>query len=84
MSDICRWDERFIGYGYDKVSQITELHEAGYKFVGIPNVFITHWDHGVPKWRHKGDLVRQHISLVLSLTYIIRFEPECGSTTSVF
>ena len=38
-----------------------ELYEAGYKFVGIPNVFIIHWDHGVPKWRNKGDFVRVRV-----------------------
>ncbi len=58
MRNASRWDERFIGYGYDKVSQITELHQAGYTFMVVPNVFIIHWDHGTPKWRNKGDLVR--------------------------
>jgi hypothetical protein len=37
------------------------LNEAGYKFVGLPGVYIIHWDHGVPKWRNKGDLVRVRV-----------------------
>jgi hypothetical protein len=53
----CRWDERFVGYGFDKVSHTSELHQAGYSFYGAPNVFVIHWDHGVPRWRDKGDLV---------------------------
>jgi hypothetical protein len=52
-----RYDERFIGYGYDKVAQATELNAAGYRFFGLPEVFVIHYDHGVPKWRGKGDVV---------------------------
>ena len=35
-------DERFIGYGYDRKSQICELHIAGYKFNVLNNEFLVH------------------------------------------
>eukprot|EP01097_Dermamoeba_algensis_P004331 TRINITY_DN2856_c0_g1_i1.p1 TRINITY_DN2856_c0_g1~~TRINITY_DN2856_c0_g1_i1.p1 ORF type:complete len:683 (+),score=125.62 TRINITY_DN2856_c0_g1_i1:53-2101(+) len=52
-----RWDERFVGYGFDKVSHTTELNHAKYRFVVLSDVFIIHWEHGEPSWRKKGDFV---------------------------
>ena len=52
-----RWDERFVGYGFDKVQHAAELHFGGFQFVGVPDVFIVHMDHGSPPWRGKGDHV---------------------------
>ncbi len=54
---LSRWDERFVGYGYDKVSHTTALSIARYTFYVLPDVFIIHAEHGVPGWRGKGDLV---------------------------
>jgi Glycosyl-transferase for dystroglycan len=38
------WDG-FVGFGYNKLSWITELHAAGYKFVVDPNHFVIHLNH---------------------------------------
>ena len=35
-------DERFIGYGFDRKSQICELHIAGYEFNLLSNDFLVH------------------------------------------
>ncbi len=51
------WDERFVGYGFDKVQHIAELHFAGFKFMVLPEVYVIHLDHGVPPWRGRSDNV---------------------------
>ncbi len=43
--DTPRYDERFVGYGWNKVSQITELKAQGYEFVVLPKVFTIHSPH---------------------------------------
>lgn len=59
--DVPLWDERFVGYGFDKVSHSTELNAAGYSFFVMPDTFIIHAEHGVPGWRGKGDFVRVRV-----------------------
>ena len=49
-SDIVRYDERFVGYGWNKVSQLTEMKAQGYEFVVLPDDFIIHSPH-----RHSAD-----------------------------
>jgi hypothetical protein len=46
-----------VGYGFDKVQHAAELHFGGFQFLGVPDVFIIHMDHGSPPWRGKGDHV---------------------------
>lgn len=48
------WDERFVGYGFDKVSRVWALHAAAYEFIVAPASFIVHAEHGVPAWRQLG------------------------------
>ncbi len=43
--DSARYDERFVGYGKNKVLQIEELHAQGYSFIVLPDVYIIHYPH---------------------------------------
>ncbi|KAK2579800.1 hypothetical protein KPH14_008682 [Odynerus spinipes] len=40
-----RYDTRFIGFGWNKVSYITHLTALGYKYIVLPNTFIIHRPH---------------------------------------
>uniref|UniRef100_T1J8L2 Beta-1,4-glucuronyltransferase 1 n=1 Tax=Strigamia maritima TaxID=126957 RepID=T1J8L2_STRMM len=37
------YDERFKQYGFNRISQVCELHIAGYKFSILNNAFLVHW-----------------------------------------
>ena len=39
------YDARFVGFGWNKVSHIMELHHAGYEFVVLPDAFVIHMPH---------------------------------------
>ncbi|XP_059161962.1 xylosyl- and glucuronyltransferase LARGE1-like [Physella acuta] len=43
--DIPMYDQRFLGFGWNKVSHIMELDAQGYEFVVLPNAFIIHMPH---------------------------------------
>eukprot|EP00466_Bigelowiella_natans_P009491 jgi/Bigna1/141102/aug1.60_g15810 len=40
-----RYDERFFGYGYNKVSYVFRLHAAGVRFAVLPLSFLVHLPH---------------------------------------
>nr|XP_054751834.1 uncharacterized protein LOC129257518 [Lytechinus pictus] len=39
------YDERFTGYGMNKITHILELHAAGYDFVVLPDAWVIHIPH---------------------------------------
>ncbi|CAH1236275.1 unnamed protein product [Diabrotica balteata] len=58
-------DERFIGYGYTRNSQVYEMFVAGYEFHVLSPIFTCHWGLQVkksrPPWReHQNNLNRKH------------------------
>lgn len=44
-SDALSYDERFVGFGWNKVSHVMELDALGYEFVVLPDPFIVHLPH---------------------------------------
>ncbi|TRY74016.1 hypothetical protein TCAL_14630 [Tigriopus californicus] len=47
--NVTRYDQRFVGFGWNKVSHIVELHAQNFQFIVLPNVFIIHMPHA-PVW----------------------------------
>ncbi|KAI0217770.1 LARGE xylosyl- and glucuronyltransferase 1 [Lamellibrachia satsuma] len=43
--DVLAYDERFVGFGWNKVSHVMELDAQGYEFIVLPNGFIIHTPH---------------------------------------
>lgn len=43
--NVPEYDERFVGFGWNKVSHILELDAQGYEFTVLPNAFIIHMPH---------------------------------------
>ncbi|KAL3842467.1 hypothetical protein ACJMK2_020489 [Sinanodonta woodiana] len=43
--DIPLFDQRFVGFGWNKVSHIMQLDAEGYELVVLPNAFIIHMPH---------------------------------------
>ena len=44
-SNVVRYDQRFIGYGRNKIAHIAELKAQGYEFVVLPDPFLIHYPH---------------------------------------
>ncbi|XP_060532488.1 xylosyl- and glucuronyltransferase LARGE2s-like isoform X2 [Cylas formicarius] len=44
-SDVTKYDERFFGFGWNRVTHIMELEAQGYEFIVLPNTFIVHKYH---------------------------------------
>ncbi|KAL1459095.1 hypothetical protein WDU94_011103 [Cyamophila willieti] len=43
--DLPRYDTRFVGFGWNKVSHIMELYASNYQFFVLPDAFIIHLPH---------------------------------------
>lgn len=43
--DCPRYDQRFLGFGWNKVSHIMDLDAQSYDFIVLPNAFIIHMPH---------------------------------------
>ena len=44
--NVTKYDERFVGFGWNKVSHSMELNAQGYEFVVLPDAFVVHMPHG--------------------------------------
>ncbi|KAF5306336.1 hypothetical protein FQA39_LY09034 [Lamprigera yunnana] len=44
-STVIRYDNRFVGFAWNKVQQLMELYAADYDFIVLPNTFLTHKFH---------------------------------------
>ncbi len=45
ISPYGRYDTRFVGFGWNKISHITQLANLGLQFYVLPDVFIVHTPH---------------------------------------
>lgn len=45
QQNVTHYDERFTGFGWNKVSHLMELDAQGYEFVVLPEAFIVHMPH---------------------------------------
>ena len=58
-SNVTRYDLRFVGFGWNKVSHIMELDAQRYEFYVLPNAFIIHMPHApsfdIAKFRSSKD-----------------------------
>eukprot|EP00638_Chattonella_subsalsa_P007894 CAMPEP_0117747590 /NCGR_PEP_ID=MMETSP0947-20121206/8596_1 /TAXON_ID=44440 /ORGANISM="Chattonella subsalsa, Strain CCMP2191" /LENGTH=359 /DNA_ID=CAMNT_0005565061 /DNA_START=96 /DNA_END=1172 /DNA_ORIENTATION=- len=59
-----KYDERFTGYGKNKIQYIIHLRYAGYKFAVLPKAFIVHFPHHYSRirdiWQNKTELYRPY------------------------
>ncbi|KAK4872690.1 hypothetical protein RN001_014719, partial [Aquatica leii] len=44
-TSVVKYDERFVGYIWNKVQHIMELEASGYEFIVLPNTFLVHKYH---------------------------------------
>ncbi len=45
QSNVSAYDERFSGFGWNKVSHIMKLNALGYEFIVLPAIFVIHIPH---------------------------------------
>ena len=43
--NVSKYDERFVGFGWNKVSHVMELAAQGYELVVLPEAFMVHMPH---------------------------------------
>lgn len=43
--NVSEYDQRFVGFGWNKVSHIMSLYAQGYEFIVLPDAFIIHTPH---------------------------------------
>ena len=48
-SSVPRYDESFVGYGFNKIIQIAELNAMKFEFIVLPQEFLIHLKHPVSK-----------------------------------
>jgi glycosyltransferase-like protein LARGE len=82
--DVAEYDSRFVGFGWNKVSHIMELHAQGYEFIVLPNAFIIHMPHApsfdIAKFRSSSNyrkclkIIKSEFVTELSSKYSKQFE----------
>lgn len=74
-SDVPKYDTRFVGFGWNKVSHIMELEARGYTFIVLPNAFIIHMPHApsfdIAKFRGSSQYRRS--VKIINCTYFLLF-----------
>ncbi|XP_069696729.1 beta-1,4-glucuronyltransferase 1-like [Periplaneta americana] len=58
LASVPEYDERFIGYGFTRSTQVHEMLAAGYQFQVVSPIFSCHWgfqslSKSYNNWRHK-------------------------------
>lgn len=64
-NDIPHYDERFRQYGFNRISQVCELHAAGYRFLVLDSGFVLHEGFKMPNGFHKAKDIQQESNRML-------------------
>ena len=77
-----RYDTRFSGFGWNKVSHIMELHAMGKEFVVVPDVFMVHQPHtpSLDLLRFRSSRSYRECLLGLKAQFIRELETRTGKT----
>ncbi|XP_043233397.1 LARGE xylosyl- and glucuronyltransferase 1-like isoform X2 [Amphibalanus amphitrite] len=80
------YDLRFVGFGWNKVSHIMELHALGFQFIVLPNAFIIHLPHApsldIAKFRTSAQY-RQCLKM-LKESFVQELEKKYGGNFSSY
>ncbi|XP_076311862.1 xylosyl- and glucuronyltransferase LARGE2s-like isoform X2 [Tachypleus tridentatus] len=80
------YDRKFVGFGWNKVSHVMELHAQGFEFIVLPNAFTIHMPHApsfdIAKFRSSSQyrkclkILKQEFVKQLSTRYSKEFNVE--------
>lgn len=78
--DVPPHNEKFIGYGYTRNTQVYEMFVAGYKFKVLSPVFTCHWGlekkHKWPPWRERQNYANRAIFEVFKREIFARYQKD--------
>ena len=79
---MARYDPRFTGFGWNKVSHILELHARDAEFVVVPDVFMVHQPHtpSLDLARFRASRTYRDCLLALKTQFIRELETRTGKT----
>ncbi|KAH8347839.1 hypothetical protein KR084_001545 [Drosophila pseudotakahashii] len=73
-------DERFLGYGFTRNSQVYEMHIAGYQFYVLSPVFTGHWGlqrkQARPAWREQQNNANRRKFDVFKSEIFVRYKND--------